>query len=92
MKESDTFTDEKSIKLKLEKQIRMIIAIAGAVVVTTNFINTWVYRVSVLEEKHEYSIEAQKRRMKHAIEKQELIREKEWLAHELEECKKTTKL
>ena len=83
----NNLSDDTSVKLKLEKQIKMILIISSSVILATNFINALVSRVVYLEDAHEYQIEADKRRLQHAINKQNY----EWhildLKKELKDCK-----
>ena len=83
---SEKYSDETSVKLKLEKQIKMILTISASVILATNFINALVSRLVYLEDSHEYQIEATKRRINHAIEKQNYQWEIDDLIKELEDC------
>ncbi len=79
-------SDETDIKLKLEKQIKMILTISASVILATNFINALVSRLVYLEDSHHYQIEATKRRINHAIEKQNYQWEIDELKKEIKDC------
>ena len=89
---SEKYADETSVKLKLEKQIKMILTISASVILATNFINAVVSRLVHLENSHEYQIEATKRRINNAIEKQDMQRHIEDLIQELEDCENNAEL
>ena len=86
MSNEEKYTDEQSIKMKLEKQIKMLLYIGASLIIGTNFINVIVNRVYWLEFNAEYDRDANKRRLEHLTEKQDLKTDIILLKRDLKNC------
>ena len=84
----EKYTDEVSVKMKLEKQIRMLIYVGAGLIIGTNFINVIVNRVYWLEVNAEYDRDANKRRLEHLTEKQDLKTDIILLKRDLKNCER----
>ena len=87
----EKYTDEVSVKMKLEKQIRMLIYVGAGLIIGTNFINVIVNRVYWLEVNAEYDRDANKRRLEHLTEKQDLKTDIILLKRDLKNCERDLK-
>jgi hypothetical protein len=76
-------TDEKIFSMALSKFIPMLFA----VIIGTNTVSLTLQRLSNLEEKSTYNVNANKRRLSNAISELEYKRKIEFLQEKLRECK-----
>ena len=76
-------TDEQMFSMKLKTFVPMIFAI----VIGTNTVSLTLQRLSNLEQKEAYNVEANKRRIKNAIEQSEYRKEIKDLKELLSKCK-----
>ena len=76
-------TDEQMFSMKLKTFVPMIFAI----VIGTNTVSLTLQRLSNLEQKEAYNVDANKRRIKNAIEQSEYRKEIKDLKELLSKCK-----